>query len=74
MTTARWDHTATLLPDGNVLICGGGGNGGVLLASAELYDPVSGIFSATGNLVTARFEHAAVVLRNGTVLVAGGPT
>ena len=59
MTTARFDHTATPLPHGRVLICGGNSAIG-MAASAEIYDPVSGTFSATGNLVTARQEQAAV--------------
>ena len=54
LTTARDRHTATLLPNGKVLVAGGYGNGGVL-TSAELYDPASGTWSATGSLTTARY-------------------
>ena len=39
MTTARYYHTATLLPNGRVLVAGGYGDGRSYLASAELYDP-----------------------------------
>src|SRR3977135_4254769 len=48
LATARFAHTATLLPNGKVLVAGGY-NGGVF-ASAELFDPDSGTWSATGSL------------------------
>src|SRR4029077_10651703 len=46
--------------------------GGTELASAELYDPTSGSWSATGSLNTARDTHTATLLANGNVLVAAG--
>ena len=63
-------HTATLLPNGKVLVAGGYGAG--TLDSAELYDPATGAWSATGSLNTARERHTATLLPNGKVLVAGG--
>jgi len=72
MTTARRMHTATLLPDDTVLIVGGYGEGGVAVASAELFDPVGGTFRATGSLSTARGGHTAILLSTGKVLVIGG--
>jgi uncharacterized repeat protein (TIGR03803 family) len=71
LNTARYSYTATRLPNGTVLFAGGAGNGD-LLASAELYDPVTGIFTPTGDLNTARYLHTATLLNNGLVLIAGG--
>ena len=52
LDTARYRHTATLLPNGKVLVAGGFNS--LILASAELYDPASGTWTATGSLATAR--------------------
>jgi hypothetical protein len=71
MTSARDAHTATLLPDGRVLIAGGIGNDGVL-DTAELYDPVTGLFTFAGHMTTTRYGHLAAVLGDGDVLIAGG--
>lgn len=71
LNTGRYRHTATLLPNGKVLVAGGlGANAD--LNSAELYDPATGTWSMTGNLNTAREFHTATLLSNGKVLVAGG--
>jgi hypothetical protein len=57
-----------LLPNGKVLVAGGY----VGLSSAELYDPASGTWTATGSLATGRSYHTATLMPNGKVLVAGG--
>ena len=72
LNTARDFHTATLLPNGKVLVAGGVDNSGYSYASAELYDPASGSWTVTGSLNTARDNHTATLLPNGKVLVAGG--
>lgn len=77
MATWRFRHTATLLKgglnDGKVLVTGGqGGAGNTPQTSAELFDPVSGLFSPLGSLGTSRVYHAAALLSNGQVLVMGG--
>jgi hypothetical protein len=75
MTVARESHTATLLKDGKVLITGGhqGRRSSITVySSAEIYDPVSGFFALTSNMLTRRHKHDAVLLEDGRVLVAGG--
>ena len=72
LNAARYQSTATLLPDGQVLVAGGYATGGTYLASAELYDPAGGTWTNTGSLNTARGFHSATLLPNGQVLVMGG--
>src|SRR2546421_6124569 len=57
-----------------VLVAGGYDSMTHVLASAELYDPVSGSWTFTGNLNTARTVKNATLLTNGMVLVAAGST
>jgi hypothetical protein len=78
LRTGRLAHTATLLADGRVLVAGGvappvaGQGNSVTLASAEVFDPRTGTFSATGSLSTVRQGAAIAVLPDGKVLFAGG--
>ena len=72
LATARDLTTATLLPNGKVLMaCGQGDNTGPL-ASAEIYDPANGKWTSAGNLGTARHNHTATLISNDVVLVTGG--
>jgi hypothetical protein len=75
LSNPRGMHTATLLPDGRVLVVGGGTgpdwiDGFWVVTLAELYDPVAGTFSAAGT--SAHDYHTATLLQNGRVLIAGG--
>lgn len=76
MLTARSYHTATLLPNGKVLVVGGYGSVGYYgngsLNSTELFDPATGTWTATAPMTTPRYGHAATLLPDGRVLVLGG--
>jgi N-acetylneuraminic acid mutarotase len=71
MLEPRSGHAAVLLRNGKVLLVGGGPGAGQL-ASAELYDPQAGSWTATGSMTEARSHQTATLLRDGTVLVTGG--
>ncbi|WP_309895932.1 Ig-like domain-containing protein [Archangium sp.] len=74
MTEARASHSATLLPSGKVLVVGAHTDvyGRYPLASAEVYDPGSGSWSATAPMASARGGNTETLLPNGKVLIAGG--
>jgi N-acetylneuraminic acid mutarotase len=79
LITARYDHTATRLPNGMILVAGGFGGlpdplhtGGAPLNSVELYDPSTGTWSAAAAMTVARTQHTATLLASGRVLVTGG--
>ncbi|HSH58195.1 MAG TPA: kelch repeat-containing protein, partial [Acidimicrobiales bacterium] len=78
VTAPRYDHTATLLTGagcanrcGKVLVAGGTSGSGAF-DSAELYDPATNTWSATGSMSTARIQFTATQLADGRVLAAGG--
>jgi N-acetylneuraminic acid mutarotase len=80
LASARMSHTATLMLTGNVLVTGGYGPGGgllgsitsKLLASAEIYDPISNTWTLAASPAELRAYHTATLLPDGRVLVAGG--
>lgn len=72
MLEPRSSHTATLLPDGRVLIVGGMRRNQDFYKSAEVYDPATGKFQPTGEMSIGRVGHVAVLLASGKVLIAGG--
>ena len=75
MTVPREGHDAVLLSNGRVLVAGGINattNGCSTLASAELYNPSTGTWTATGSMTIGRYSFVLVALTNGQVLAAGG--
>lgn len=72
LATPRTLHTATLLPDGRVLIVGGTSYTGPV-SLAEMYDPATNRFTTlAATLQVGRFDHTATLLSDGKVLLAGG--
>ena len=65
-------QTATLLKSGMILVVGGAATPFDALDSAELYDPTTGTWRATGSMHTPRQHHTATLLEDGRVLVVGG--
>src|SRR5690349_467880 len=74
LTTGRDFNTATLLPDGSVLVAGGYALPLGTTASAERYFPSTNTWQPAGTMVYARRRHAAALLDSGKVLVVGGET
>lgn len=81
MSETRTNHTATLLADGRVLVTGGGltsdiglPSGKGVVKSAAIFDPSTGQWSKTGDMLEARAGHRALALADGRVLVVGGAT
>ena len=71
MSSARSDHTATLLHSGQVLVTGGKA-GDTTIGTAELYDPATGTWQLTGSMASPRSGHTATLMPSGQVLVVGG--
>ncbi|MFO0755310.1 MAG: DNRLRE domain-containing protein [Byssovorax sp.] len=71
MAIGRFTQASVALADGRVLVAGGVNSSGYL-TSAEIYDPVTATWSATGSLNEARGQFTMSLLPNGQVLVVGG--
>jgi MYXO-CTERM domain-containing protein len=69
LTIPRYQHTATMLPDGRVLIAGGDT---AEIGLVEIYDPSTNTFTSAGRLIRRRANHTATLLSSGKVLLAGG--
>ena len=73
LTRPRAWHSATMLPDGRILILGGIGDNGVVVSSAEIFDPETQSFSLLPvPEMAARAYHTATLLTDGRVLITGG--
>lgn len=72
MLTPRYNHVATLLLDGRVLVAGGDEEPDSEIHTAELYDSATGSWSATGDVGVPR-SHGGVLLPDGRVLDMGAP-
>lgn len=68
--SARWGSTATPMPDGSIVIAGGGHF--YTTNDLSAFDPASQSYRSLGALQIARSQHAAVVLRDGRLLIIGG--
>ncbi|MBB3176354.1 hypothetical protein FHW64_000737 [Variovorax sp. Sphag1AA] len=71
MGGARTNHTASLLPNGDVLVAGGYDDHATL-NSVQRYGSGTGLWAATGSMADARFFHTATLMQDGRVLVSGG--
>lgn len=76
LALARFDHSASLLPDGRVLVAGGtivrSASSNASTDAAEIYDPKTGLWTAAAPMTDARSGHCAVTLTDGRILVVGG--
>lgn len=72
MTSSRSNHTATLLPDGNVFVAGGFGANDIISSSAEIFYSTAMQWRATTSMPAPRTLHTATTLKDGRILLAGG--
>jgi hypothetical protein len=72
MKNIRFSHTSSLLPNGKVLVTGGGVNDVDATSMTELYDPATGEWESEDNMKDERVWHTASLLKNGNVLISAG--
>ena len=72
MMTPREIHTATVMPNGQVVVAGGSGLISVALSSVEIFDPSSTRWLPAASMANARKSHTATLLPDGRLLVVGG--
>ncbi len=72
LSEAKWGPRMVTLQNGKILLVGGYNGINFSLVSADLYNPATGLWSATGNMNVGRIGHTATLLNDGRVLVTGG--
>lgn len=72
MISSRSNHTASLLPDGNVFVAGGFGANDVISDTAEIFYSTAMQWRAVANMPAPRTLHTATTLKDGRILLAGG--
>ena len=77
LPAARMGLSATLLPDGTVLVAGGAAADATARdatpsSMAWRFDPATGTFTSTGPLLRPRWMHGAALMADGRVLIVGG--
>jgi YD repeat-containing protein len=73
LLVARSQHTATLLPSGEVLVLGGAGSAGGLVSQAERFNPVTGVSRLVAlEKVQPRMGHTVTVITDGRLVITGG--
>jgi hypothetical protein len=66
----RESHTATILPNGQLLVAGG--YNGSSLTDSEIYNPASETWTATNGMTDAHYSHTSTLLPDGTVMITAG--
>jgi len=72
LSAPRAGHTATVLANNDVLVCGGSDDNGKPVGSCDLLDGATGGIKTTVQLANARTGHSALAVETGQVIIAGG--